>query len=148
PPKFAPLTRVVRVGADGVHARVLVGVPAVAPSRATDDGIFLVLAQPLEVPLPQGRRANSFLLGGSFFHWCALRLDRALPTTGTTWVADGRVPLPLLRRAGALATGELRFTSFLGATGTEVIDQPTERWLLPTPLATTYLVADGSHRLH
>src|SRR5262249_43553002 len=37
PPKFVPSTRVVRVGADGVHVRVLVGVPAVAPARATDE---------------------------------------------------------------------------------------------------------------
>ena len=146
--EFAPpLTRVTRVGADGVRSRVLVGVPVVAPARATDDGLFLPLDQPLEVPLPQGRRVPTYLLGS---HWSALRLDRALATTGTTWVADGRAPLPVQRRGGslALATGELRFTWFLGAGGTEVIDQPVERWLLPTSLPATYLVVDGDRRLH
>jgi hypothetical protein len=148
--KNAPLTRVSRVGADGVRSRLLVGVPVVAPARANDDGIFLPLEQPVEVPLPQGRRAPSYQ---SFFHWSALRLDRSLATTGTTWVADGRAALPVSPRGDVPehATSELRFTWFLSAAGTAVVDYPTERWLLPTRLAATYLVVDvvdGSHRLH
>jgi hypothetical protein len=140
-------TRVVRVAADGVHERMLSGAPPFAPARASDDGLFLPLGHALEVPLPSGWRAGP--MKANLGHVSALRLDAGLATTGTTWVADGRVTLPTVpsvrRRYGG--NDALRFSWFLAGSGAVCIDAPGDPWLLPTALAATYFVRDGSGNL-
>jgi sulfatase-modifying factor enzyme 1 len=151
-----PCTRVVRVGADGVHERLLAGsppgAPRVAPARASDDGLFLPLEHPLEVALPIGRRVGRWI--ENLEHVSALRLGADLKTTGVAWVADGRVRLPPIPRSVPKEVGverrwdEIRYRRFV-ASGSVSIDAPTGsfQWLLPTELAATYLVRDGSGRL-
>lgn len=151
-PSF-PRTRVVRVGADGVHERELAGTPPVAPARASDDGLFLPLAQPLELSLPIGRRSGR--QAENLGYVSALRLGADLATTGAVRVADGRVRLPPIPRsipsdvAADRPWNDLAFTRFVAA-GCVTIDAPSfglGPWLLPTGVPASYFVRDGSGRL-
>src|SRR5262249_52807417 len=92
-------TRVVRVGADGVHQRELVGWPATTPARARADGLFLPLEQPPEVALPRGRRCGA--LSRALRPGTSVRVDAALAAATLGWWSERRVALPTPRRVDA-----------------------------------------------